>query len=400
MTVNVLYITYDGLLEPLGQSQVLRYLEKLSDSYNIYLISFEKAQDWQNVVERQRIQEKVNSHQIHWIPLRYHKSPSAIATTYDLLQGTIVGLFIAIRRRVKIVHARSYVPSVIALILKKLLGTKFIFDMRGFWADERVDGGIWPANSGLYRLAKWFEKQFFLNADHTVSLTEAAIDVIQKFDYIKKQNISTSCIRTCTDLDAFNTKERIQKNKESSLVIGYIGSVTGWYLFDETLNFFEIINTINPDIHFYILNKGEHKFIRQKLAYCKINTGNLILEESSPQEISKKMSIIDFCVFFIKPAFSKIASCPTKLGELLACGIPCVTNDGVGDMSQIIEQERVGVILRSFDESAMRKAAEQILELLQDDHLSQRCRSAAIKYFSLEEGVKAYRNIYQQLASE
>lgn len=69
-------------------------------------------------------------------------------------------------------------------------------------------------------------------------------------------------------------------------------------------------------------------------------------------------------------------------------------------MTQIIEQEKVGVILRSFDESAMRKAAEEILELLQDEHLSQRCRAAAIKYFSLEEGVKDYQNIYQQLGGQ
>ncbi|WKT81958.1 hypothetical protein QYC27_03945 [Thermosynechococcus sp. PP45] len=400
MSSNVLYITYDGLLEPLGQSQVLRYLEKLSDSYTIYLISFEKAKDWQNVLERQRIQKKVHSHQIHWIPLKYHKSPSALATTYDLFQGITVALFIAVTRRIKIVHARSYVPSVIALVLKKLLRTKFIFDMRGFWADERVDGGIWPANSQLYHLAKWFEKQFLLNADHTVSLTEAAIDIIQNFKYIKGRSISISCIRTCTDLELFNTKERIKNNKEGYLTIGYIGSVTGWYLFEETIKFFEIINIIKPHSRFYILNKGEHDFIRQKLAFSNINTENLILEESSPQEISRKMSVINFCVFFIKPVFSKIASCPTKLGELLASGIPCVTNDGVGDMTQIIEQEKVGVILRSFDESAMRKAAEEILELLQDEHLSQRCRAAAIKYFSLEEGVKSYQNIWQQLGGQ
>lgn len=400
MSANVLYITYDGLLEPLGQSQVLRYLEKLSDSHNIYLISFEKAQDWQNIAERQRVQEKVHSHQIHWIPLRYHKSPSALATTYDLLQGITVGLFIAITREIKIVHARRYVPSVIALVLKKLLGTKFIFDMRGFWADERVGCGIWPRNSYLYHLAKWFDKQLLLNSDHTVSLREAAIDAIRKFNYMQNQNISISCIRTCTDLELFNAKEGNQKNKESSLIVSYIGSATGWCLFDEVVKFFEIINTINPNSYLYILNKGEHDFIRQKLALSKISNRNLIIEESSPQEISKKMSIIDLSVFFIKPGFYTTASCPTKVGELLATGIPCVTNDGIGDMTQIIEQEKVGVILRNFDEPAMHKAAREILELLQDKHLIQRCRAAAIKYFSLEDGVKAYRNIYQQLGGE
>ena len=44
MSAGVLYISYDGMLEPLGQSQVvLAYLEKLPPGRRIHLISFEKA---------------------------------------------------------------------------------------------------------------------------------------------------------------------------------------------------------------------------------------------------------------------------------------------------------------------------------------------------------------------
>ena len=31
-----------------------------------------------------------------------------------------------------------------ALPAKRMTGAKLLFDMRGFWADERVDGGLWP----------------------------------------------------------------------------------------------------------------------------------------------------------------------------------------------------------------------------------------------------------------
>ena len=42
---GILYISYDGILEPLGQSQVLSYLEKLSKKRVVHLISFEKHSD-------------------------------------------------------------------------------------------------------------------------------------------------------------------------------------------------------------------------------------------------------------------------------------------------------------------------------------------------------------------
>ena len=41
----ILYVSYDGMLEPLGQSQVLAYLERLADGYEVNLLSFEKPSD-------------------------------------------------------------------------------------------------------------------------------------------------------------------------------------------------------------------------------------------------------------------------------------------------------------------------------------------------------------------
>ena len=109
---------------------------------------------------------------IGWTPLAYHKSPSAPATAYDVALGTLVALLLVLRTKVKIVHARSYVPALVALAVKRVAGVKFLFDMRGFWADERVEGGLWPKNGRLYRTAKNLERRFLEAADHVVTADE------------------------------------------------------------------------------------------------------------------------------------------------------------------------------------------------------------------------------------
>jgi hypothetical protein len=38
MTQGVLYISYDGMLEPLGQSQVLAYLKRIAHGRRIHLL--------------------------------------------------------------------------------------------------------------------------------------------------------------------------------------------------------------------------------------------------------------------------------------------------------------------------------------------------------------------------
>ena len=71
---GALYISYDGVLEPLGQSQVLAYLEKLATDREIHLLSFEKAEDWHETKAREVVAGRIRAAGIHWHPRRYHSS--------------------------------------------------------------------------------------------------------------------------------------------------------------------------------------------------------------------------------------------------------------------------------------------------------------------------------------
>ena len=57
--MSILYITYDGILEPLGESQVLQYLRHLASDFRIVLISYEKPGDWADRDRRERAQALV-----------------------------------------------------------------------------------------------------------------------------------------------------------------------------------------------------------------------------------------------------------------------------------------------------------------------------------------------------
>lgn len=396
---SILYISYDGMLEPLGQSQVLAYLKRLADGRRIHLISFEKPHDWLQIDSREALRNQIRAAGITWIPLRYHKRPSALATAFDIAQGVVVGAWAVMRHRVRIVHARSYVPSVIALVLKRLFRLKYIFDMRGFWADERVDGGLWPKGSRLYRMAKWFERRFLLSADRVVSLTQAAVDEMRQFPYLQGRMPKFEVITTCADLDLFkpDASEPSTQKDDRPFTLGYVGSVGLWYIFDETLQCFKLLRQAIPDARLHILNRGDHTYIRERLNVHKVDPESVRLEVADHAGVVRAMGQMDAGIFFIKPVYSKMASAPTKLGEFLGCGIPCLSNAGVGDMASILEKEQVGVALSRFDETAMREAIEHLLQLTQTPGIKARCREVALRYFSLDEGVTRYRAIYDHL---
>ncbi len=396
MAKDILYISYDGMLEPLGQSQVLAYLKHLAVDRCIHIISFEKPEDWANVTERDRITQDIAATSIVWHPLRYHKQPSAVATAWDIICGITLGLWLVLRHRLCIVHARSYVPSVMALALKRLTGVKYIFDMRGFWADERVDGGLWSRSGQMFRVAKGFERHFLLAADYVVSLTHAGVDEMQHFDYLQGRMPAISVIPTCADLTRFKPLPRASICSE--FVLGYVGAVGLYYLFDEVVACFAQLLSIQPNARFLIVNRGQHAYILERLTAGGVPGSSVELTSATHAEVPQQMSRMDAGIFFIKPVFSKQASAPTKLAEFLGCGIPCLGNAGVGDMAEVLEGEQVGVAIRSFDAVSRSVALQQLLQLVANSDTSARCVSAAQKYFSLDEGVRSYDKIYRELS--
>ena len=390
---KVLYITYDGILEPLGQSQVLNYLEKLSEDHEITLMSFEKKQDTKNINYLKKTESRCRKSGIIWVSLIYHKS--LFGTFYDIIKGIYKGLILKIRNKIEIVHARSYLPALISLVLKKTLGSKFIFDMRGLWADEKADSGTWKREGTLYKITKRLETIFLREADKIVSLTEAAVKEIKTFPALDPNRLEFEVIRTCTNLSLFKPSIRLSNSeKKPSFTLGYVGSISLWYLFDEVLQFFKILQEKVPNSVLHITNRNEHKEIRNFLENYSFTNESIILESVQHDKVAHSMSSMDAGIFFIQTFYSKIASSPTKLGEFLALGLPCVTNSGVGDMTSIIEEKKTGVILSNFSKDSLSKGVDNLLTLKEDDELSKRCIESSEKYFSLDNGAKQYNKIY------
>ena len=146
---KVLYISYDGMTDALGQSQVLPYLRGLSQEYEIHLLSFEKEEPFGHL--KHDISALCQSSGIHWHPQHYTKKPPVISTLRDIRRMWKSARKLQLEHGFKIVHCRSYIPGMTGMRLKKDFGVKFLFDMRGFWVDERVDGGQWKLEKPLYR---------------------------------------------------------------------------------------------------------------------------------------------------------------------------------------------------------------------------------------------------------
>jgi len=399
---RTLYISYDGILEPLGESQVVAYVERLARHGPMTLISFEKRRDSDDQRRMHAMRMRLAQQGIGWAPRRYHKRPSVLSTAYDVLAGVLTGVRLARANRCNIVHARGYVPSLIALAVKRATGARFLFDMRGFWADEKVDAGHWSEGSLLYRMTKAWERRFFESADGIVSLTEAGVAAFAGLKYRIRPGIPIMVIPTCTDLERFSPGSK-DHGLASSLglaghvVVGCTGTMSNWYLRDAMLAGLAHIARRLDRVKILMVTREDHERLRADAHRAGVRPHQLVLMEAPFQAMPTYMRLMDVGLFFIKSSFSKKGSSATKLGEFLASGVPVIINDGVGDSGWIVRQHRVGVVLDGVAPSDFNAAAEEVRRLLADPLVASRCRQTAERYFDLGEGVAKYRDLYDGL---
>jgi glycosyltransferase involved in cell wall biosynthesis len=404
---KILYVSYDGMTDPLGQSQVIPYLEGLTrQGFEFHLLSCEKPEVYSSNFEQ--ISEKLQQAKIHWHPIRYTSRPPVISTIIDILRLHKEAGMLSRKHHFQAIHCRSYIASFVGLRLKKKKKIPFIFDMRGFWADERIDGNIWniknPMYFFIYKYFKRKEKKFLSQADHIVSLTEKGkYEILQNFGLTNDPEISV--IPCCVDIELFSS-EKIsidEKNdwkkrlniKKDEFIISYSGSIGTWYMLDEMMDFFIVLCKSYSNAKFLFITPENPEKILSVSKGKHIDDGKIIIYKANRSEMPALLSLSDISLFFIKPAYSKKASSPTKMGELMSMGIPFITNSGVGDIDQLVNEYKIGITITDQTESGYQEAIKAISALIANDNKIS--KSVAKTKYSLEYGIELYLRIYNQL---
>lgn len=403
INANILYISYDGMTDPLGQSQVLPYLAGLSAmGFKITLLSCEKSERWHL---KETVQAICTKHHINWQPIMYTRKPPVFSTIKDVKKMKRTAAALHDKIAFHIVHCRSYVASLVGLWMKKKYSVPFIFDMRGFWANERVDGGLWNLGNPLYkRVYHYFkvrEKYFLQQADAVISLTYAAKEEIEGWAV---NSAPITVIPCCVDtrlfdpeslkpeqLAALSRKADLPKNH---LVLGYVGSLGTWYLLAEMLRFFKFWLKQHPESVLFFVTNESKEMIHEEARRQHVNIEHIRLIAASRSEMPYYLSLMDFGLFFIKNAFSKKASSPVKQGELMAMGVPVICNAGVGDSDLIINKYKSGELVYSFDEAGF---GDAIARLKAEMNHPAAIRKGAIDYFDLQQGIEAYAGVYDRI---
>lgn len=78
-------------------------------------------------------------------------------------------------------------------------------------------------------------------------------------------------------------------------------------------------------------------------------------------------------------------------------GIPVITNSGVGDVAEIVEKYKSGIVIDELGKENFESVADAIAKGIAFDRNS--IRNAALAYFELDKAIEKYRKIYDAIMS-
>lgn len=401
---NVLYISYDGMTDSLGQSQVIPYLIGLSKKgYSFTILSCEKKDNYQS--NSGIIANVLSSNNIKWEPVFYTKNPPVLSTLYDYYNLINKARSLHVKHSFNMLHCRSYISSLVGLWMKRKYDIPFIFDMRGFWANERVDGGLWNIKKPLFKIIYSFfkkkELEFINKSAAVISLTEKGKHEILTWKELQFTGDKIVVIPCCVDTDLFDPgrvdaeQQKILRQKlnisNQNLVVGYLGSIGTWYLLDEMMEFFACLKKQVPLAKFLFVTHDDETKVIDAAKRKYINTDDIIVTKAGRQEVPVMISLFTYGLFFIKPSYSKMASSPTKQGEIMAMNVPVICNSGVGDTDTIVNKYNSGIIVNFTDYN------QAVYQIANSNLINSNIRPGAIDYFSLDNGVKKYYDVYRSI---
>ncbi len=400
-----MFITYDGLLDKLGESQILPYLKGIAAEQGaMVVLSFEKSDRFE--LGQMAMTAQLQGHGILWKPLTFTSGFGVIGKLWDLARMYFWGAWLAYKKNVSVVHSRGHPTAQVGLFIKRLLGTQLIFDCRGLWADERVDKGGWDMSRPLHRLQyqhfKWVERKLFKRADQVVVLTHKVVDEVVKLGALPSCKVTV--IPCCADFQHFPLSTAVRKMQakekigitQTGRVLGYLGSVGRMYMLDRFFKLLELAALQDEDICALIITQ-DVEALRQ-LMKSNLNTSlheRVHIKPATRADIPNLLPAMDVLVSFIQPSYARMAASPTKLAECFAEGIPAICNSGVGDVAAQIQQLRAGVIVDPKSEADLINVLEKLDAICAMG--GQRLRDAALPMLGLDVAHERYRSVYSKL---
>lgn len=307
-----------------------------------------------------------------------------------------------LKERPDTIHCRSYVASLIAVVLKPLLpGLKVIFDPRGFWPEEGVVMQRWKEGSSRFRFWKLVEKFLLHKSDKVIALSDSFAKRIVCLD----PQADCSIIYAGAKLEEFGAARSLRARTREALglkeerVLVYNGSLHAWHDPIMLARLFVAMRSSFVKPKLLVISGYSQATLIEAFRSCGIDHSEFIVISAKAAEVPAYLAAADYGLVPLKEmpvrgAMSVVAATMigTKVAEYLASGLPLIVNKQVGGLESLMANYKLGTFFDQENFSGLPAAIHRI-EKHYSEYLTD-CQCVARELFSVAVVARSYRSVY------
>lgn len=391
----MLYLSWDGPTTNYLEGLFFPVFERLGRrGVSVHVLQF----SWDLERFRERTAAEAARRSVGYEVYPVPRSPLHLATGTAVTIGGALAAWRARQLGATVLMPRSHIPGAIALAARALSPSlDLVWDSDGLMPDERADFGGWRHDGLTYRAFARLERRLVRTASRTMTRTRAAAELLaQRTDVgLERFVVAPNGKDERLFAPASATERALRKDElgvppEAPLVV-HVGSLGPQYRPGELLGFFARLQHHRPDARLLLLT-GAVDEARRLIAAAAISTDRVIVRSVTPEEVARLLGACDAGLAFREPSLSQRAVSPIKVAEYLLCGLPVLTNHGVGDLDHQLGGDAPAWFLRDFSGEALDELARQFADELLPARaqLAGRCRELGLKWYTLDGAAAAY----------
>lgn len=132
---------------------------------------------------------------------------------------------------------------------------------------------------------------------------------------------------------------------DPSVRLVYSGSTAGWQSFELLNGLLRQVLDAKPDVHVLFLSKRDANNSALEAAY----PGRVEVKWLDHAQVAQALATCDYGLMVRERTITNQVASPTKFAEYLSNGLKVISNSGLGDFSELIRSEALGVVLEEND---------------------------------------------------
>lgn len=397
MKKNILVLTYWDFNDALIQTYTLPYVKIISDIISqdskIYLLTLNKHTRTINF----------NHPKINVISFRY--IPFSIRAIIYYLWMLLYLIFFIYRKNITHIHVWCTPAGTFGYLLSIITKKPLIIDSYEPHAEAMVEVGEWKKNSIAFNLLFFFEKKLTHRAKYLIATTEKMITeyAVNRYSFNPDKN-NWFVKPACVNLELFkpdnNKRFNLRKklNLENKIIGIYAGKFGGIYLENEVFEWIQCaVQYWGDKFRLIVLSSHSEDYILHNCQKHNIESKYILLKFVPHKEVPDDLNIADFALTPVKPVYTKKFCSPIKNGEYWAMGLPVIITKDISDDSDIIQQNKTGVVIENLTKESYIKSIKEMEEILHSNktELRQKIRNIAFYHRNFQNIEKIYQKIYK-----